>query len=264
VFLYHDRAALFSLGGLPTMRTDPLPTFAYRLEADNTTIGYLKQARFPSLHVFEFEAPLLMDQRFVDSVSNHGYLPFHHWSLITFNTALQETGRIIWNQARVTRVRFPELTRNSSAPLRIVVQMAVGGVREVALSERSTTGTASALSRRADPSPLFAVEWTIDGLGSTFDVSKVDAFWLGDGASDGLVLTVTPEASADLFRNWLGSGNAPRGGSLRMLDNGLQVVSTLCLTGLRVRSVMPAVSLHASLPAIVRLTYAEIRFEGKK
>jgi len=246
------------------MRTDPLPTFAYCLVADNVTFGYLKQATFPSLHMFEFEASLFFDHRFLESLSNHGYLPFKHWSLITFNTALQETGRVIWNQARVTRVRFPELTRNSTAPLNIVVQMAVAGVREVDPSESPTTRTASALSRRADPLPFFAVEWTIDGLGNTFDVSKIDAFNLGDRASDELVLTVTPEASADLFRNWLGSGNTPRGGSLRMLDTGLEAFYTVRFAGLRVRSVIPAVTLHASTPGTVRLAYSEIRFGANK
>src|SRR4051794_21564442 len=107
------------------MRTDPLPVFAYRLDADNVTIGYLTRATFPSLQVFEFEASLFMDQRFLDAASNHGHLPFREWSLITFDTAFHEIGRVVWNQARVARVRFPEVARNAKAPLHIVVQMVV-------------------------------------------------------------------------------------------------------------------------------------------
>lgn len=246
------------------MRTDPLPTVVYCLIADNVTMGYVTQATFPTLQLFEFETSLFFDQRFLDSVSNHGYLPFHRWSLITLNTALQEVGRVVWHQARVVRVRFPELNYASARPLRVVVQMAVGTVREVDPTESTTTtGTASALSRRADPLSFCAVEWVIDGLASTFAVSKVDAFYAGDHAPDELVLTVNPEASADLFRNWLRDGNTPRAGALRLLDTSLRVFFTVRFTGMRVRSVTPAVTTHAPIPATVRLTYAEIRFTAK-
>jgi len=246
------------------MRSDPLPTFAYRLDADNVTIAFLKQATFPTLHVFDFEAPLMMDQRFLDSTCHGGFIEVRRWSLITLNTALEEIGHVVWDQARVTGLRFPELTHNSSALLRIRVQMAVAGVREVTSSASAAAGTASALSQRADPLPFFAVETSIDGLGSTFAVTRIDAFYLGDRASDELVLTVTPEANADLFRDWLGSGNLPRGGALRLLNTALQGFLTLNLTGLRVRSVMPAVTTHAPIPATVRLTFAQIRFGANK
>jgi hypothetical protein len=242
------------------MLSDPLPTFVYCLIADSVTIGFVTQAVFPTLQLFEFEAPLSFDQRFLDSAGNHGYLPFHRWSLITLNTALQEVGRVVWHQARVVRLRFPELNAASSRPLRIVVQMAVGSVREEGPPARTSAGGASALSRRADPLPFFCVETVIDGLGRTFAVTKIDAFYLGDHAPDEVVLTVSPEASADLFRTWLGSGNTPRTGSLRLLNTALRAFLTINLTGLRVRNVTPAITTHAPNPATVRLTYGEVRF----
>src|SRR5258706_100123 len=122
--------------------------FAYKLIADNVTIGFFKQATFPTMHSFQFDAPLSMDQRLLDS------------------------------------------------------------------------------------------------LGTTLSVSRIDPFQLGDGVPEDLVLTVTPEANADLFRDWLSNGNTTRGGSLVFLNTALQTFFTIRFTGLRVRSVTPAFATH--------------------
>ena len=65
------------------MRHDPLPTFAYRLDADHVSIGLLKRATFPTMRLFEFDLPLMSDRWFLSSMKNRGYLPFHQWSLTT-------------------------------------------------------------------------------------------------------------------------------------------------------------------------------------
>jgi len=51
---------------------------------------------------------------------------------------------------------------------------------------------------------------------------------------------------------------------LRLLNTALQAFFTIRFTGLRVRSVLPPVTTHASIPATVRLTQGEIRFEATK
>jgi hypothetical protein len=246
------------------MRADPLPAIVYRLVADTVTIGFVTHATFPTTRTFEFETSLFFDQWFLASVSNRGYLQFHQWTLTTLDTAFQEIGRVVWRYARVMRVRFPRLQYNAPTLPHIFVQMAIADVRDVDPSENTTTMTATALSRRADPLPVYALEWTFDGLGSTFAVSGMDAFYLGDGATDELVLTVSPEANADLFRDWRDSGNTARDGSLRLLNSALQECFIMRCSGLRIRSVTPAITTHAPSPATVRLTYTDMRFGAKK
>ena len=147
-------------------------------------------------------------------------------------------GRDVWRYARVMRVRFPPLQQQDTTPKSIVVYMAVEDLRQVDPTANATTATgASALGHRKDPLPFFAMKWCFDGLGDTFVVSGLDAFYLGERASDELVLTVTPEANADLFRSWRGSGNTPRTGTLSLLNTALEECFSVGFSGLRVLSV---------------------------
>jgi len=249
------------------MRKDPLPAVCYKLSADNTTIAFLKSASFPTMHLFKFEAPpLLLDRRFLDSAASKRGLPFHRWSLVTFNTALQPIGRVEWNQAEVKLLRFPALNNPSTGPLSCLFEMVVSGVTEVDPQSDSngTIHTASAASTRKDPLPMFAFETKIDGLDDlTWNVSRIESFDIGPRASQELVLTIKPEANADPLRNWLSSGNTPRGGSLVFLDAAMNTIFTVRFTGLRVQSVTPAITTHSPNPATVRLMYSDISFGNR-
>jgi len=137
--------------------------------------------------------------------------------------------------------------------------MAVVGVREV-----DPDGSAAMPGAASGPHPqigaAYLFELKVDGLESVaWSVSRIDAFGIGGGVSDDLVLTITPEAKADPYQAWLRNGNTPRGGSLIFLDTGLRKFFAVRFTGLRVRTVAPAITTHSSNPATVRLMYSDVR-----
>jgi hypothetical protein len=193
-------------------------------------------------------------------------MPFRRWSLLALDLSLEVVLRYNWRQTRVTRIRFPALENQSSKPLRCSIECAVTGVEQ---ASPTTGGAASghansarhADSARKDPLPNFLMKWQIDGLeGLGFNISKIDSFEIRNGGPADLVLTATPEKMADPFRSWLNSGASPRAGTLTLLNTALQPSLSLQFTGMRVRTVAPALTTDSPGPGTVHLSYSGISF----
>jgi hypothetical protein len=214
----------------------------------------------------------LPDQRFLDDATSGRGLPFHRWSLVTLDYTLKPIACAVWNLARVKMLRFPELNVQVNGLLHWLVELVVSDVRQVdpkadndGRMKVASVGGAGTHHRR-DPLPCFCFETKIDGITAdpSFTVSKIDAFGIGENASRDLVFTTNYEANADPYRNWLSSGNAPRNGSIVVLDTSFNPAFTVYFTGLRVSSVYPPITTHSPNPGTVRLTYSDIRFGSSK
>ena len=231
------------------------------LVAGGKRLGFILDARFPTPNSLVFQAPLAMDKLFFDGLNEKGgYLPIHGWSLILVNTALQEVRRYTWNQTRVDKIVFPALENPSSRPLRFTIYLGVTAVTQGSPDARAAASSYVSGSRTRDVvSYLFQLK--IDGLeAAAWSVSKLGAFTLGAGVSEDLVLTITPEGNADPFRDWLRNGNPPKTGLLNFLGTNLEIYLRIRLAGLRVRTVVPALSTLSSSPATARLSYSVLTF----
>lgn len=243
------------------MRADHTnPLRVYVLRADRQT-WLLKTAHLSTPTTLVFELPLLASKPFLDSLEYGGCLPVREWEFIILDSSLTVLVSYIWNSLRVTRVCLPTLENQSVKPLSLAVECAVAEVKEGGPTGDAPRSSVTP-SGRLPMSVLPAIQTKIDGLPEVeWGISKVETFKVGDGANKELVLTTSPERLADPFRNWLGGGNTPKDGTLYFLNCHLQIGFRYRFTGLRVRTVAPALSLNYSpTPATIRLTYTSIRF----
>ncbi|MEP6539693.1 MAG: hypothetical protein ABJF23_30455 [Bryobacteraceae bacterium] len=233
----------------------------YILVAGGKRLGFILDPFFPTPNSLVFQAPLGMDKSFFDGLNEKGgYLPLHGWSLILVNTALQEVRRYTWNQTKVDKIRFPAIDNQSPKPLRFTIHLGVTGVTQGSPAAAAAVSSYQSSAWTKDVAS-YAFQLKIDGLlGADWSVSRLAAFDVGAGVFEDLVLTITPEGFADPFRDWLRNGNPPRTGSLNFLGTNLQIYLRIRFAGLRVRTIVPAISTLSSSPATARLAYSEINF----
>jgi hypothetical protein len=240
---------------------DSIVAFAYSLTADNTQFGFMRSASFPTASSLVFESSLGMSKPFLDSLKRKGHMPFNQWTLIVLDTALREVLRYNWGPTRVTRIRFPSVENQSIKPLRCSIECAVTGVQQA--SPNAGAGASGSVNgAQAQPAGVtFVIQSKIDGLeAAEWSVSKIGALDLRCDVPGDLVLTATPEKSADPFRSWLSGGNSPRAGTVNCLNTALQTFLSLRFAGLRVRTVTPAFTTDSPGPATIRLSYSSISF----
>lgn len=233
--------------------------FCCHVIADGVTIGYFQKFSFPTINSFSFECPLGGERLFVDGLLKaNGLLPYGQWTVVIFNSALRELRRYAWRHARVTLIRFPAVDNQFPKYIRFNVDLAFS--LDVPHSRQSVNAAARPMR---DLMQTCFIRLKIDGLEqSEWSVQKIDGF---DVCASGqtyktVVFYATPEALADPFRNWLANGNASRSGLLEILSPALKSLIGVQFTGLRVRTVTPALSSYSPGPAKMEFSYSDLRF----
>jgi hypothetical protein len=196
-----------------------------------------------------------------------GCLPFDNLSLIILDTSLNEMMRYSWRQARVTQIDFLKLDVQSNKLLHFFIWLSVVvDTRSTPAAKRSGSSPylpkvspPSPPKRRADPLPSFAFRLRIDGLESACEfISAIETFTVTPDGTGSLVVVLVPEGLANPFRDWLQNGNSPQSGHLDYLDTSLRTALKLNFTGLRVQTIVPALTTFSSGPARITLSYSSI------
>jgi hypothetical protein len=207
---------------------------------------------------------LLLDHWFLASLKAGGMLRVRQWTLTAYDATLRELGHDVWRFARVLRVRFPALGASGDDMPHILVHMLVGDVGDGnPPATSSSPASVGASANHGDSLQVSIMSWKIDGVGE-FYASGMSAFYLGEQASDELVFSFGPDASANIFRDWLRGGNTPRSGSLHLFNAALEARFTIRFTGLRVLNVAPAIATRANNQATVRLGFSGVDFSQSK